>query len=116
MPPQEVEAWAANLTVVGMESKIREMEVWVAEIDDHVVAWGAIGGDRLEGLYTEPAFANQGVATELLAKLETLMRERGIRDVLADSSSNAVAFYLRRGYQFAGTPNGEAQPIIKHLR
>jgi putative acetyltransferase len=102
MSTSEVEAWAANLTVVGMESKIREMEVWVAEIDDQVVAWGAFRGDRLEGLYTEPAFANQGIATELLAKLETLMRERGIRNVLADSSSNS---------QWGGTADHQAPTL-----
>ena len=115
MPGPEVESWAANLTLVGMEAKIREMEVWVAEIDDRVVAWGAIRGDRLEGLYTEPGFANQGIGTGLLAKLEARMRERGVRQVLADASSNAMAFYLSRGYQLAGPPNGEARPIIKHL-
>jgi putative acetyltransferase len=48
--------------------------------------------------------------------LEALMRERGILAVRAEASSNAEAFYLRRGYEPIGprTPEG-AQPITKRL-
>jgi len=115
IPPAAVHAWAANLTRAGMESKLREMEIWVAERDGHVVAWGAIRDDRLEGLYTEPGFASQGVGTALLAMLETLMCARGVREMRADASSNAVAFYLRRGYRVDAPPSGGAQSIVKRL-
>ena len=45
-----------------MERKLRELEVWIAELDGIVTAgWGAIRGDILEGLYTAPEYAGQGV-------------------------------------------------------
>ena len=59
-----------------MERKLRELEVWVAELDGIVVGWGAIRGDMLEGLYAAPEFAGQGVGAGLLDMLEGLMRER----------------------------------------
>jgi putative acetyltransferase len=116
MPAAHAESWAADLTAVGMKRKMRELEIWVAAQDDGVVAWGAIRGDRLEGLYTDPEYAGRGIGTALLALLEGLMRERGIKAVSADASANAEAFYLRRGYTAAGprTPEG-ALPITKRL-
>ena len=115
MPIAEVESWATNLSVAGMEQKIRTLEIWVAEIDGRAVGWGAIHGDRLEGLYTDPDFARQGIGTDLLAKLEALMRARGTCRIDAEASVNAEGFYLRRGYASAGEPRGEARPITKRL-
>ena len=99
-----------------MERKLRELEIWVAERDNRVVGWGAIRGDVLEGLYTAPEFAGQGVGAALLDRLEGLMRARGVHAVHAEASSNAKAFYLRRGYRATGpqTPDG-AWPIAKQL-
>ncbi|NOJ40961.1 GNAT family N-acetyltransferase [Bradyrhizobium sp. WSM 1791] len=99
-----------------MERKLRELEVWVAECDGITAGWGAIRGDYLEGLYTAPEFAGRGVGAGLLEMFERLMRERGIRAVRAEASSNAREFYLRRGYRTSApqTPNG-AWPIAREL-
>ena len=116
MPVALAEMWAADLTLVGMRRKIRELEIWIAELDGRVVGWGAIHGDRLEGLYTAPEFAGQGIGTQLLGLLEGLMRERGILAVQADASANAEEFYRRRGYRAAGDRTLEgARPIAKRL-
>jgi putative acetyltransferase len=116
LPAGEAEAWAAKLTHAGMESKLHEFEVWVAELDGVVAAWGAIRGDILEGLYTAPQFAGRGVASGMLSRLEGLMMARGVAAVHAEASSNAKAFYLRRGYRLSGPQIGEAWPITKDLR
>jgi putative acetyltransferase len=115
MPVAEAQAWAERLTLAGMERKLRELEVWVAELDG-IVGWGAIRGGYLEGLYTAPEFAGQGVGAGLLEMVERLMRGRGIRAVQAEASSNARDFYLRRGYRVTGpqTPKA-AWPIEKEL-
>jgi putative acetyltransferase len=116
MPVAEAQAWAEQLTLAGMERKLRELEVWVAERDGIVAGWGAIRGGYLEGLYTAPEFAGQGVGAGLLEMVERLMRGRGIQAVQAEASSNARAFYLRRGYRVTGpqTPKA-AWPIEKEL-
>ena len=117
MPTAEAQAWAERLTRCGMERKLRELEVWVAELDGTVAGWGAIRDDMLEGLYTAPEFAGQGVGARLLDRLEGLMREHGFPSVRLEASSNARGFYLRRGYRATGpqTPQG-AWPMVKeHL-
>ena len=115
MSVSDIEIWARNLSVPGMALKIREMDILVAEVNGQVVGWGAIRADRLEGLYTDPDFAGRGIGTELLSKLEVLMRTRGIRTIRAEASSNAEGFYLRRGYEPLGPPLGAARQIIKRL-
>jgi putative acetyltransferase len=116
MSVSQAETWAENLTLAGMERKIREMEIWVAELNGQAVGWGAIHGDRLEGLYTDPDFAGQGIGTELLTKIEDLMRRRDIRTIRAEASLNAEGFYLRRGYEPAGHGlSGASRPLAKRL-
>jgi putative acetyltransferase len=116
IPAAEAQAWVERLTLAGMERKLRELEVWVAERDGIVVGWGAIRGGYLEGLYTAPEFAGQGVGAGLLETVERLMRGRGIQAVQAEASSNAREFYLRRGYRVTGpqTPK-RAWSIEKEL-
>jgi putative acetyltransferase len=116
MSVEDAEAWANKLTPVEMVRKLRELEVWIAELDDVTAGWGAIRGDFLEGLYTAPEYAGQGVGAALLDRLEALMRGRGVDAVRAEASSNAKAFYLRRGYRQIGpqTPVG-TWPITKRL-
>jgi|SRR5882724_3676703 len=117
MSIEEARSWATQLTLSGMEQKLRQLEIWVAELDGTVVGWGAIRDDYLEGLYTAPEFTGRGVGAELLAMLEGLMRERGIRAVRTEASSNARDFYLRRGYKATGPQTTEgAWPIAKQLR
>jgi putative acetyltransferase len=116
MSVAEAEAWAATLTVEGMERKLRKLEIWVAEVNGAVVGWGAIHGDRLEGLCTAPELAGRGVGTELLGLLEALMRARGILAVTGDASANAEEFYRRRGYELVGRRTPErGQPMRKRL-
>ena len=117
MPAAEAPAWAAQLTLSGIERKLHELEVWVAERVVVVAARGAIRADMLEGLYTAPEFAGQGVGVGLLDWLEGLMRERGFPSVRLEASLNARGFYLRRGYRAAGPQTSKgAWPMVKeHL-
>lgn len=116
MTAVEAEAWAGKLTPAGMEQKLRDLEIWLAELDGLVAGWGAIRGGNLEGLYTAPEFAGRGVGGGLLEMLERLMRARGIAAVEAEASSNALAFYIRRGYRQNGPSAGNgAWPITKTL-
>ena len=116
MSVEDATAWAKQLTPSGMERKLREFEIWIAEHDGMTAGWGAIRGDVLEGLYTAPEFGGQGVGAALLGRLEALMRGRGFEVVRAEASTNAKGFYLRRGYRVTGpqTPVG-AWPIARQL-
>src|SRR3954452_22671280 len=76
MPIADAEAWAGRLTLAGMEQKLHELEIWIAELEGVMAGWGGIRGDTLEALYTAPEYAGQAVGAALLDRLEGLMRER----------------------------------------
>jgi putative acetyltransferase len=110
------EAWAASMTIQGMEKRFRDAEVWLAEANGLIVGWVAVRGDYIDGLYTDPQFAEHGIGSELLTLAEKLMLERGIEVIRLESSVNAEQFYLRRGYQPTGTaPANNAIPLTKQL-
>lgn len=116
MAASDAETWALNLTLEGMRKKLRELEIWVTEIEGEIAGWGAIRESRLEGLYTDPAFACRGIGTGLLTVLEGLMRARGILEISTAASANAESFYLRRGYKADGAHiPSKGTPMSKRL-
>ena len=98
MARAQAEAWAASMTVTGMEQRFLETEIWVLETDVIIAGWIAMREDYIDGLYTDPRYRRQDVATQLLCLAERLMRERAIQIVRLEASLNAEQFYLRRGY------------------
>jgi putative acetyltransferase len=116
MSQAEAETWAAKLTVAGMQQKLTQLEIWVAEVDACVAGWAAIDGDRLEGMYVDPSFACKGIGTGLLELVEGRMRVKGLTSIFAKASANAERFYLQRGYEAVGIRTQEhGLPIRKRL-
>src|SRR5579862_4744623 len=62
----QAEAWANTMTVTGMEERFSRTEIWVAERGGTVIGWIAIRDDFVDGLYTDPSYARQGIGTQLL--------------------------------------------------
>lgn len=113
----EAEAWATTMTVTGMEERFFRTEIWVAEKDGIITGWIAMRDDFIDGLYTDPRYARQGIGTQLLCLAERLMSERAVQIVRLEASLNAEHFYLRRGFVPTMTirvPN-EAIPMEKRL-
>jgi putative acetyltransferase len=98
MARARAEAWAATLTVIGMEQRFLKTEIWVAEIDEIIAGWIAMRHDCINGLYTDPRYARQSIGTQLLFLAERLISERAIEIIRLEASLNAEQFYLRRGY------------------
>lgn len=110
------ETWASKMTLEGMKDRMRETEVLVAELNDLIVGWVAFEEDYLDGLYTDPDFAQQGVGTGLLSLTEKLIRDAGVKSIRLEASWNAEAWYMRRGYEPTGPrPPDGARPLAKSL-
>lgn len=105
MGPEDAAAWAHRPTQADIAARLGRLEFWVAEREGCILGWGAIDGDRLEGLYTAPAAAGTGVGGALLARLEGLIRARGFAAARLMASPNAAGFYARRGYRRTGPPD-----------
>ena len=116
MSQAEAETWAAKLTVAGMQRKLSQLEIWVAEVDASIAGWAAIHGDRLEGMYVDPTFVGKGIGSGLLELVEGRMRAKGLASISAEASANAERFYIQRGYEPVGIRTEEhGLPIRKRL-
>lgn len=112
----EAQAWASQLTQPGMEQKLRELEIWVAELDGMVAGWGAIRGDYLEACTRRRNRPGRASGPDCSRCSKACSANGSSPSVRAEASSNALAFYLSRGYRANGpqVPNG-AWPIAKLL-
>lgn len=114
---EQVAAWAERPRGAEpyRENALADDEVFVvAEREGSVVGFGHIvPPDRREtdpsdgrpeasevtAVYVHGDHARAGVGSTLLAHLESVARERGFDAVVLTSSTNAVGFYERRGYE-----------------
>ena len=117
MAIQEARKWAQRGSIESMMRRLKQTDVWVAEVPSQIVGWVAVrGGDFLDALYVDPEFARRGIGTRLLRLIEDAARGRGITVIRAEASWNAEDFYVRCGYKPLGPrPPGDARPMQKHL-
>jgi putative acetyltransferase len=117
MPIEEVRKWAERGSAESMLRRLKQTEVWVAEVPSQIVGWVAVrDGDYLDALYVDPRFARRGIGSRLLRLVEDLLCGRGISVIRADASWNAEGFYIRCGYEPLGPrPPADARPMRKHL-
>jgi GNAT superfamily N-acetyltransferase len=90
--------------------------VWVADVDEVVVGWVALVGNRVVGLYVDPPHACRGFGSRLLAHAERALEAEGAPTVTLEASRNAEEFYLRRGYEASADRAADgARPMRKTL-
>jgi putative acetyltransferase len=115
MSMEQAEKWAARAAADRIARAIREHDAWVA-VEDAAIGWVEVDRDRVAALYVSPSCAHRGVGSALLARAETSIRGSGYATARLESSQNALAFYLRRGYRRCGPPSSDgAWPLSKDL-
>ena len=112
---EQAEKWAARAAADRIARAIREHDVWVA-VEGAAIGWVEVDRDRVAALYVSPSCSRRGVGSALLARAETSIRSSGYATAHLESSQNALAFYLRRGYLRCGPPDADgACPLSKDL-
>ncbi len=115
MSMEQAQQWAAGAAVDRITRAIREHEVWVA-VEGTPIGWVEVDRDRVAALYVSPTCSRRGVGSALLARAETSIRSSSYATARLESSQNALAFYLRRGYLRCGPPDANgAYPLSKGL-
>ena len=115
MSMEQAEHWATQAAGDRIARAIRNHDVWVA-VEGAVIGWVEVDRDRIAALYVAPSCSRRGVGSALLARAETSTRSSGYTIARLESSQNALAFYLRRGYRRCGPPDTDgAWPLRKDL-
>jgi GNAT superfamily N-acetyltransferase len=112
---EQAEEWATRAAADRIARAIRDHDVWVA-MEGAAIGWVEVDRDRVAALYVSPSCARRGVGSALLARAEASMRNAGYATARLESSQNALAFYLQRGYRRCGPPDAHgAWPLRKNL-
>lgn len=82
--------------------------VFVAERGETITGFVALaarsdGGMELDGLFVEPAFWKQGIATRLMAAAEVFAASQGSTHVHVIANPRAQNFYERCGFATVGS-------------
>jgi len=124
-PGMIIQNWASPKTPERLKQFIDAIqgsdEIFVvAKINDRTVGFGSIMPKRneLRAVYVHPSFGRQGIGTQILADLERLAVEQGIKVLDMDTSLNAERFYLKNGYVaiesgFHKLRSGHKMPCVK---
>jgi GNAT superfamily N-acetyltransferase len=112
---EQAEQWATRAAADRIARAIREHDVWVA-VERAAIGWVEVDRDRVAALYVSPSCSHRGIGSALLARAEISIRSLGYTTARLESSPNALAFYLRRGYLRCGPPGADgAWPLRKDL-
>jgi len=96
-----IEQWLAGQEPAVYARSMIEESFIVAEIDDIIVAWGALSVPKQEitNVFVDPAFHRQRLGTAIISQLESLAGESAIDVVQLQATGTAIGFYLANGYQ-----------------
>lgn len=73
-------------------------QVYVASIDDRIVATGSLAGDTVRSVFVDTAYQGQDIGRRLMATIESVAVQSGVEQLRVPSSITAQGFYLALGY------------------
>ena len=120
--PQVIADWTANKTAENIALWIANPKttLCLARLEDDdagICAWRGDGEILLN--YVSPNYQFRGVSTEMLAHMETELRENGVQEGKLTSTQTAHQFYRQAGWVDEGHPLEEmgivGQPMTKNL-
>jgi putative acetyltransferase len=107
----------AEIDAMVAEQFLPNAELWLATDDrDLPVGFLVMGGTEIDALFVDPQFHGQGIGTALLEHALTLSPDATVD--ASEQATNALPFYLSRGFRIVGRsetdPQGRPYPLI-HL-
>lgn len=98
--PAEIAVWSE--TAEHSErwlSAIRDQYFLLVEVGESLAGFGTVkDGNYIDFMYLHPDFQGQGIASELLKKLESRALKSGTKVIRSDVSYTARPFFEKHGY------------------
>jgi putative acetyltransferase len=124
-PEEIVRNWDSPMTPEMEKKYIDAIEtndeiIVVAKINGRTVGFGWVVPklNELRAIYVHPDFGRQGVGAQIVADLERLAAERGLKELELIASLNAEKFYFKHGFVKIGNcehkiRSGHVMPCVK---
>ena len=96
--PGETRAWMRHVVLA-------DETVWVAQVDDDIVAYGSVGNGFLNNLYVHPNHQGRGIGAALLNQAKALAPD-GLKLRTFEANHGAIRFYEAHGFTTSETTDG----------
>ena len=97
--PEQVAAWS-KVDKRAWRSWRLTRPTWVAVLGEKIVGFSDLEADgHLDMMFVHPEHQGAGVASLLLAQVETAAREQEIRKIFTEASITARPFFENRGFE-----------------
>ncbi|MCZ3932651.1 GNAT family N-acetyltransferase [Lactobacillus gasseri] len=93
------------LKIAAIEEDLFSYNIYVAAIDEKIVAFVAFSDDELAWLYVDPSFQKQGIGSKLIEFSLTKMKRPTYLEVL--TANPAKSLYLHKGFKFLQHESGK---------
>ncbi|TVU92961.1 GNAT family N-acetyltransferase [Lactobacillus gasseri] len=100
-----LEAAFKPLKIAAIEEDLFSYNIYVAAIDEKIVAFVAFSDDELVWLYVDPSFQKQGIGSKLIEFSLTKMKRPAYLEVL--TGNPAKSLYLHKGFKFLQHESGK---------
>jgi GNAT superfamily N-acetyltransferase len=100
-----LEAAFKPLKIAAIEEDLFSYNIYVAAIDEKIVAFVAFSDDELAWLYVDPSFQKQGIGSKLIEFSLTKMKRPTYLEVL--TGNPAKSLYLHKGFKFLQHESGK---------
>lgn len=107
--PDQIAVWARLRDIAAWDASMRRRQSYVAVVNDQVAGFSDVNEDGyIDMMYVDPEFARQGLARELITFLEKLARSYGAKQLSANVSITARAFFESVSFAVAA----EQHPVV----
>jgi len=98
--PDILDAWCAAGPPDRMAALLAAGGGLLAEEDGKILGYAILDLDRgeLDAAFVDPAYGGRGIGRRLLAALDAMAAQHGLRRLFLSASLNALPFYERAGY------------------
>jgi GNAT superfamily N-acetyltransferase len=90
-------------------------EVWIAEVNEHLVALVVLDGDWIDQLYVDPEWFGRGLGSQLV-NLAKELRPAGLDLWTFQSNERARRFYERHRFRPQEVTDGENEEGVPDVR
>lgn len=99
--PAQIEAWVRFADETdAWHQRMRSRQVWVAEGDGKPLGFIQLEPpDHIDLTYVHPEHQRQGVASALVAKVESVARATGVAALMVEASITSRPFFAARGFE-----------------
>ena len=99
-PAEIIDTWCASPAPESLPRLVAAGGALVMEEAGRMLGYAILdmGSGEVDAVFVDPGQQGRGIASRLLAALETMAIERGLKRLFLSASLNAVPFYERAGF------------------